>query len=135
MIIIYLLISLQSGFIPGDSTVNQLTYLYDSCTFCQALDSGKEIRVVLCDVNEAFDRVWHEGLLLLGPLLFLLFINDILVDIVSHIRLFADDTSLYMAVYIPDTAAELFNLDINKIMIWAKKWLVYSNLLKLNLFL
>ena len=30
---------LQSGFIPGDSTVNQLTYLYD--TFCHALDSGK----------------------------------------------------------------------------------------------
>ena len=35
-----LLSSLQSGFIPGDSTVNQLTYLYN--TFCQALDSGKE---------------------------------------------------------------------------------------------
>ncbi|MCG8046285.1 MAG: reverse transcriptase family protein [Candidatus Thiodiazotropha endolucinida] len=35
---------LQSGFIPGDSTTNQLTFLYN--TFCQALDSGKEIRVV-----------------------------------------------------------------------------------------
>ena len=35
---------LQSGFIPGDSTVNQLTFLYD--TFCKALDSGKEVRVV-----------------------------------------------------------------------------------------
>ena len=35
---------LQSGFISGDSTTNQLTYLYD--TFSHALDSGKEIRVV-----------------------------------------------------------------------------------------
>ena len=32
-----LLSSLQSGFIPGDSTRNQLTFLYN--TFCQALDS------------------------------------------------------------------------------------------------
>ena len=52
---------LQSGFIPGDSTTNQLTFLYNS--FCQALDSGKEVRVVFCDVSKAFDRVWHKGLL------------------------------------------------------------------------
>ena len=52
---------LQSGFIPGDSTVNQLTYLYD--TFCHALDSGKEVRVVFCDISKAFDRVWHAGLI------------------------------------------------------------------------
>ena len=56
-----LLSSLQSGFIPGDSTVNQLTFLYN--TFCQALDSGKEVRAVFCDISKAFDRVWHVGLL------------------------------------------------------------------------
>ena len=32
------------------STVNHFTYLYD--TFCHALDSGKEIRVVFCDVSK-----------------------------------------------------------------------------------
>ena len=57
-----LLSSLQSGFIPGDSTVNQLTFLYN--TFCQALDSGKEVRAVFCDISKAFDRVWHAELLL-----------------------------------------------------------------------
>ena len=57
-----LLSSLQSGFIPGDSTVNQLTFLYN--TFCQALNSGKEVRAVFCDISKAFDRVWHAGLLL-----------------------------------------------------------------------
>ena len=56
-----ILTSFQSGFRPGDSTVNQLTYLYD--TFCQALDSGKEIREVFCDISKAFDRVWHSGLI------------------------------------------------------------------------
>ena len=39
-----LLSSLKSGFLPGDSTVNQLTFLYN--TFCQVLDSGKEVRAV-----------------------------------------------------------------------------------------
>ena len=56
-----LLSSLPSGFIPGDSTVNQLTYLYN--TFCEALEGGKEVRAVFCDISKAFDRVWHAGLL------------------------------------------------------------------------
>ena len=29
------------------------------CTFCQALDSGKEMRAVFCDTSISFDRVWH----------------------------------------------------------------------------
>ena len=45
------LIPLQSGFSPDDSTVNQLTFLYD--TFSRALDDEKEIRVVFCDVKKA----------------------------------------------------------------------------------
>ena len=32
-------------------------------TFCKALDEGKEVRAVFCDVSKAFDRVWHKGLL------------------------------------------------------------------------
>ena len=50
-----LLLPFQSGFIPGDSTVNQLTFLYN--TFCQAFDSGKEVRAVFCNISKAFDRV------------------------------------------------------------------------------
>ena len=156
-----LLSSLQSGFIPGDSTVNQLTFLYN--TFCQALDSGKEVRAVFCDISKAFDRVWHVGLLhklraagvtgeilnwfnnylsdrkqrvvlpgavsdwlfiragvpqgsILGPLLFLLYINDIVTDIGSNIRLFADDTSLYIVVDDPSDAANCLNTDLDKIL-------------------
>ena len=162
-IIIYkhnLLSSLQSGFIPGDSTVNQLTYLYN--TFCQALDSGNEVRVVFCDISKAFDRVWHAGLLLkleaagvtgqvlewfksyltnlkqrvvlpgavsdwnfihagvpqgsiLGPLLFLVYINDIVLDIGSNIRLFTDNTSVYIVVDDPVTAAACINADLGRI--------------------
>ena len=53
--------ALQSGFIPGDSTVNQLDHIYN--TFCRSLDEAKEVRVVFCDISKAFDRVWHRGLL------------------------------------------------------------------------
>ena len=56
-----ILTSFQSGFRRGDSTVNQLSYLYN--TFCQALDAGKEVRAIFCDISKAFDRVWHAGLI------------------------------------------------------------------------
>ena len=159
----------QSGFMPGDSTVNQLTYLYN--TFCHALDSGKEVRVVFCDITKAFDRVWHAGLIhklraagisgqllkwftsylenrkqrvvlpgaqsdwnfihagvpqgsILGPLLFLLYINDIVTEIGSNIRLFADDTSLFIIVENPNIAANIINSDLQRITRWAAMWLV-----------
>ena len=53
--------SLQSGFIPGYSTVNQLIDIYN--TFCKALNDGLEVRAVFCDISKAFDRVWHKGLI------------------------------------------------------------------------
>ena len=51
----------QSGFVQGDSTVNQLIDIYN--TFCKALDEGKEVRAIFCDISKAFDRVWNKGLL------------------------------------------------------------------------
>ena len=56
-----LLTPFQSGFVLGDSTTLQLIHIYH--TFCEAVDSGKEVRVVFCDISKAFDRVWHRGLL------------------------------------------------------------------------
>ena len=51
-----ILTAMQSGFIPGDSTANQLIDIYN--TFCKSLDEGKEVRAVFCDISKAFDRVW-----------------------------------------------------------------------------
>ena len=52
---------------------------------------------------------------ILGPLLFLIFINDIVTEIRSSIRLFADDTSLFIIVDNPDVPAEILNADLEKI--------------------
>ena len=52
---------------------------------------------------------------ILWPLLFSLYINDIIIDIGSNIRLFADDTSLYIVVDDPMTVANCLNTDLDKI--------------------
>ena len=64
---------------------------------------------------------------ILGPLLFLFYINDIVVDINSSIRPFADDTSLDIVVDDRIQAAEQLSLDLAKIPRWADKWLVTFN--------
>jgi hypothetical protein len=56
-----ILSSVQSGFIPGDPTVNQLKYLHN--TFCKALDDELEVRAVFFDISKSLDKVWHKGLL------------------------------------------------------------------------
>ena len=64
---------------------------------------------------------------ILGPFLFLLYINDIVADIQSSIRLFADDTSLYIIVDDPLGATVTLNSDLSKIHRWASQWLVKFN--------
>ena len=61
---------------------------------------------------------------ILGPTLFLIYINDIVRELDSNIRLFADDTSLYIVVENPANAALHLNADLLKIFNWALVWLV-----------
>ena len=56
------LISLYKfGFLLGHSTIAHLTVMYHH--FCKGISGGKEIRVVLLDISNAFDRVWHKVLI------------------------------------------------------------------------
>ena len=59
---------------------------------------------------------------MLDPFLFLVYINDIVNDITNDIRLFADDTFLFVVVE-NDHAAAATSLtdDLNIISNWAKK--------------
>ena len=63
----------------------------------------------------------------LGPLFFLLYINDLVDNISSEAKLFADDTSLFTVVYDADTAASKLNRDLKIISTWAYQWKMQFN--------
>ena len=58
---------------------------------------------------------------ILGPLMFLVYINDLTENLKCSVKLFADDTSLFTVVKDPKTAADYMNHDLNLIQLWANK--------------
>ena len=57
----------------------------------------------------------------IGPLLFLIYINDSPEEINAAVRLFADDTIMYMTMTNEDDAAAL-QQDLDRLAIWEQKW-------------
>ena len=58
----------------------------------------------------------------LGPLLFLIYINDLTDNVSSDMRLFADDSSLFTCVSgITETHDKLVK-DLETISMWAYQW-------------
>ena len=65
----------------------------------------------------------------LGPTLFLLYINDISEGIHSQIKLFADDCLVYRNVQ-TSTDQQILQQDLNTLMKWADKWQMKFNIRK-----
>ena len=57
----------------------------------------------------------------LGPMLFLAYINDLPDHVKFSVRLFADDTAMYLAVN-AQTDSEILQKDLEKLEIWEKLW-------------
>ena len=64
---------------------------------------------------------------IIGPFLFLIYINDLSDGLKSECKLFADDTSLFPVVNDIDTSASDLNEDLEKIGNWAFKWKMNFN--------
>ena len=167
----------QSGFQPGNSTVNQLIEIYDH--ICQGLENKKCVCMFFCDICKAFDRVWHDGLIskakgygfknnisswllsyltgrkqyivlngirssylpvlsgvlqgsVLGPLLFLIYINDISDKLKYPTRLFVDDSSLIASSTDINIVEIDVNTDLEILSKWASDWAVTFNPKKLR---
>ena len=63
----------------------------------------------------------------LGPLFFLIYINDLPDGINSLCKIFADDTSLFSKVYDIHNSASKLNDDLEKISYWAYQWKMQFN--------
>ena len=85
-------------------------------------------RVVLNGSNSSWSPVISgvpQGTVL-GPLLFLLYINDIVDNVASQVRLFADDCILYREI---NTSADVLALqrDVDSFENWARSWQMSFN--------
>ena len=131
----------QSGLRPGDSCTNQLLSIAHE--ILSAFDGGHEVRSVFLDISKALDintcsssytkmgyqkqRVVLNGQhsswadikagvpqgSVLGPLLFLIYFNDLSNGLNSNVKLFADDTSLFSVVHNITDSANLLNSDLS----------------------
>ena len=101
--------------------------------------SGKLLRVLSDFLKDRKQRVILNGQFsswtsvnagvpqgsILGPLLFLIYIND-LADGLSS-KLLADDTSLFSVIHDVDTSANELNNDLHQINKWAFQWKMILN--------
>ena len=62
---------------------------------------------------------------LLGPLLFLIYINNLVEVVESEIRIFADDTFIFTVVN--QHCTDILNKDLEKITEWASQWKMVFN--------
>jgi len=62
----------------------------------------------------------------MGPLLFLKYINDLPEHVTSTSRLFADDSLLYRKIRSPADARSLQE-DLDKLQLWEKDWMMAFN--------
>ena len=91
--------------------------------------TGRQQRVVLNGQTSSWKNILAgvpQGSVL-GPILFLVYINDLPNGIESTCKIFADDTSLFSKVKDETSSDTQLNNDLNKISKWAFQWKMLFN--------
>ena len=98
-------------------------------SFFESYLSNRQQRVVLNGFYSDYEKI-ESGVpqgSVLGPLLFLIYINDLEENVKSNVKFFADDTMLYSIVNDPHTSASELNHDLEVIRQWAYQWKMEFN--------
>ena len=106
-----------------------MAYLVTFLNQLSNLLRNRKQRVVLNGQTSSWDDV-NAGVprgSILGPLLFLIYINDLADGLSSNAKLFADGTSLFSDVHNAKTTAKELNNDLVKISRWAYQWKMSFN--------
>jgi ribonuclease P/MRP protein subunit RPP40 len=62
----------------------------------------------------------------LGPLLFVVFINDLIINISNKMGLFADDTKVLLKI-LNENSNKNLQEDLNRLLGWSNKWSIKFN--------
>ena len=68
----------------------------------------------------------------LGPILFVLYINDLPSNILSDVCMFADDTKIFKITKKSPEDQDILQNDLDTISVWSDKWLLKFHLGKLG---
>ena len=74
----------------------------------------------------------HHPRICAWPTPFLIYIKDIVLNVISEMRLFADDILLYRTIKNPKDH-EILQQDLNMLTKWANAWLMEFNIPKCNI--
>ena len=91
--------------------------------------TDRKQRVVVRGIHSSWSCVTSgvpQGTIL-GPLLFLIYVNDISSNISSTLRMFADDTKVYRELSNMARGSEALQFDVDQLQSWASKWQLRFN--------
>ena len=94
--------------------------------------TNRRQKVVLSGCSSSYKHL-HSGVpqgSILGPMLFLLYINDMTLGLQSQVHQFADDTNLLFTYKNPTLAVQVIINDLQILSRWADQWRVTFNPLK-----
>ena len=103
--------------------------------------SGNLLKLIKSFLSNRFQRVLLNGQTsdwasiragvpqgsILGPLFFLVYINDLSNNLSSSVKLFADDTSIFSTVHDVNVSSNQLNDDLRKVSVWAYNWKMSFN--------
>ena len=91
--------------------------------------TGRKQKVVVNGKSSPWEEVLSgipQGSML-GPILFVIFINDLPDVVEGQVKIFADDTKLFKAIHSEEDSREL-QKDLNSLCDWSDKWILRFNM-------